>query len=166
LFENQCDGEWYYEQQLLGFNYRMTDLQAALGCSQLTRLTDFIKRRNVLAQNYHTQLRGLPLKLPQLLAQTQSSWHLYVVRLQLEELTLSHQQIFAQLRKLGVGVNLHYIPVHLQPYYQALGFKRGDFPCAEHYYSSAVTLPLFAAMDDGQQQQVIQTLKTVLEAAQ
>ncbi|MGL4735349.1 MAG: UDP-4-amino-4,6-dideoxy-N-acetyl-beta-L-altrosamine transaminase [Enterovibrio sp.] len=166
LFENQCDGEWYYEQQLLGFNYRMTDLQAALGCSQLTRLTDFIKRRNVLAQNYHTQLRGLPLELPQLLAQTQSSWHLYVVRLQLEELKLSHQQIFAQLRKLGMGVNLHYIPVHLQPYYQALGFKRGDFPCAEHYYSSAMTLPLFAAMNDGQQQQVIQTLKAVLEAAQ
>ncbi|MGL5291544.1 MAG: UDP-4-amino-4,6-dideoxy-N-acetyl-beta-L-altrosamine transaminase [Vibrionaceae bacterium] len=166
LFENQSDGEWYYEQQLLGFNYRMTDLQAALGCSQLTRLADFIKRRNTLAQNYHEQLRDLPMHLPQTMAQTQSSWHLYVVRLKLEQLTLSHQEIFAQLRKLGVGVNLHYIPVHLQPYYQSLGFRHGDFLCAEHYYRSAVTLPLFAAMDDGQQQKVIKTLKTVLGAAQ
>ncbi|MGL5336206.1 MAG: UDP-4-amino-4,6-dideoxy-N-acetyl-beta-L-altrosamine transaminase, partial [Enterovibrio sp.] len=166
LFANQNVGEWYYEQQQLGFNYRMTDLQAALGCSQLTRLPDFIKRRNELAQNYHQQLRDLPLLLPRIAPQTYSSWHLYVVRLKLERLTLTHQEIFAQLRKLGVGVNLHYIPVHLQPYYQSLGFKRGDFPNAEHYYSSAVTLPLFAAMDDGQQQQVIQTLKIVLGAAQ
>ncbi|MCE4055249.1 UDP-4-amino-4,6-dideoxy-N-acetyl-beta-L-altrosamine transaminase [Pseudomonas sp. Au-Pse12] len=152
-------GPWYYQQVELGFNYRMTDLQAALGLSQLNRLDDFVRRRQYLAARYQRLLQGLPLTLPQAQADAQSAWHLYVVRLQLEGLKHSHRQVFEGLRESGVGVNLHYIPVHLQPYYQALGFAQGDFPQAERYYAEALSLPIYPGLSDSEQDFIVQQVR-------
>ena len=156
-------GPWYYQQLELGFNYRMTDIQAALGLSQLVQLETFIARRRALVARYQAAFAELPLTLPGLQAEAQSAWHLYVVRLQTERLRMSHREIFDALRAAGIGVNLHYIPIHLQPYYRALGFQRADFPEAEHYYAQAISLPLFPAMTDAQQDQVIEQVQKVLE---
>ncbi len=154
---------WYYEQQMLGLNYRMTDIQAALGMSQFKRIDQFIQRRNALARNYDSALQGLPLQLPKIQSENLSAFHLYVVRLQGTAGTKRcHRQIFEGLRLRGIGVNLHYIPVHLQPYYRALGFKRGDFPEAEAHGESAITLPLFSAMQDQEQREVVDALKDLL----
>ncbi|MFJ3484453.1 UDP-4-amino-4,6-dideoxy-N-acetyl-beta-L-altrosamine transaminase [Pseudomonas sp. NPDC090202] len=155
-------GPWYYQQVELGFNYRITDMQAALGLSQLNKLDEFIARRRVLVARYQTLLADLPLTLPTLQAEAESAWHLYVVRLQTERLQASHRAIFEGLRAAGIGVNVHYIPVHLQPYYRDLGFKAGDFPEAEAYYAQAISLPLFPAMTDGQQDFVIEQLRRLL----
>lgn len=155
-------GSWYYQQVELGFNYRITDMQAALGLSQLNKLDAFIARRRELVARYQTLLADLPLTLPTLQAEAESAWHLYVVRLQTERLQASHRAIFEGLRAAGIGVNLHYIPVHLQPYYRDLGFKAGDFPEAEAYYAQAISLPLFPAMTDGQQDFVIEQLRGLL----
>ncbi len=144
--ENISHGEWYYEQIELGFNYRMTDIQAALGLSQLERLDDFIEKRRALVQRYNEQLSDLPVTLPWQSEQSQSSWHLYVICLELDKINKSRKQIFSELRQQGIGVNVHYIPVHTQPYYQNLGFKWGDFPISENYYNKAITLPLFPEM--------------------
>ncbi len=152
-------GPWYYQQVELGFNYRITDLQAALGLSQLNKLDDFIERRRELAARYDRLLADLPLTLPSAQPEAGSAWHLYVVRLQTDRINLSHRQVFEGLRAAGVGVNLHYIPVHLQPYYRDLGFAEGDFPQAERYYAEAISLPMFPLLSDEQQDYVIEQLR-------
>ncbi|MFW9269928.1 UDP-4-amino-4,6-dideoxy-N-acetyl-beta-L-altrosamine transaminase [Pseudomonas sp. NR3] len=156
-------GPWYYQQVELGFNYRITDLQAALGLSQLDKLERFIARRRALAARYNRLLNGLPLTLPGLQPEAESAWHLYVVRLRLDEISLDHRQIFEGLRAAGIGVNLHYIPVHLQPYYRELGFAPGDYPQAERYYAEAISLPMFPSLSDEQQDYVMGQLQRLLE---
>jgi UDP-4-amino-4,6-dideoxy-N-acetyl-beta-L-altrosamine transaminase len=155
-------GPWYYQQLELGFNYRMTDIQAALGLSQLARLDGFLQRRRQLVARYDALLQDLPLRLPGRQVGAESAWHLYVVRLQLGQIRHTHRQVFEALRAAGIGVNLHYIPVHLQPYYRDLGFCPGDFPAAEAYYAQALTLPLHAGMLDAEQDQVIAVLRQTL----
>ncbi|MBQ0727886.1 MAG: UDP-4-amino-4,6-dideoxy-N-acetyl-beta-L-altrosamine transaminase [Thalassolituus oleivorans] len=162
LMTHAPHGPWYYQQIELGFNYRMTEMQAALGCSQMTRLHEFIERRQQLAAQYAELLNDLPLMLPYQLETTASSWHLYIIRLQLSELSKSHLDVFNELRSAGIGVNLHYIPVHLQPYYRQMGFADGDFPHAEQYYQEAISIPLFHAMTDEQQLQVATSLRRIL----
>lgn len=161
-------GDWYYQQIELGFNYRMTELQAALGVSQMQRLKSFVHERQRLALRYNQLLSALPLTLPTQLEQTNSAWHLYVIKLELETVldkkSLSQQHVFSQLRESGIGVNLHYIPVHTQPYYQAMGFAYGDFPAAEGYYQQAITLPLFHGMTAAQQDEVVKAITQVLGA--
>ncbi|SFM70624.1 UDP-4-amino-4,6-dideoxy-N-acetyl-beta-L-altrosamine transaminase [Halopseudomonas yangmingensis] len=156
------DGPWYYQQIDLGFNYRMTELQAALGISQMDRLDGFVARRHELAKRYDQLLAGLPVTTPWQHPDSYSGLHLYVIRLQLENSSKSHRKVFESLREQGIGVNLHYIPVHTQPYYQQLGFKTGDFPQAERYYAEAISLPMFQGMTDEQQYQVLESLSFVL----
>jgi UDP-4-amino-4,6-dideoxy-N-acetyl-beta-L-altrosamine transaminase len=155
-------GPWYYQQVELGFNYRITDLQAALGLSQLSKLDAFIERRRELAARYDRLLAHLPLALPGAQPEAESAWHLYVVRLQTDRIRLSHREVFEGLRAAGVGVNLHYIPVHLQPYYRDLGFAEGDFPQAERYYAEAISLPLFPLLSDEQQDHVVEQLRRLI----
>lgn len=153
---------WYYEQEMLGFNYRMTDIQAALGRSQMRRIDEFIARRRALAARYDRQLADLPLLKPQRPSGMESAWHLYVVRLKLDQIRKSRRQIVDELRAAGVGANVHYIPVHTQPYYQRLGFKTGDFPDAERHYSEAISLPLYPGMTEAEQDQVVTALRNSL----
>lgn len=155
-------GAWYYEQITLGYNYRMTDIQGALGLSQLERLDEFVAQRNKLSERYDRLLSDIPIRLPQAGSDGVNSRHLYVIRLKLDEITTSHQQVFNELRAHGVGVNLHYIPIHLQPYYQRLGFKEGAYPEAEQYYREALSIPLFAQMDSNEQDEVVKHLKNIL----
>jgi UDP-4-amino-4,6-dideoxy-N-acetyl-beta-L-altrosamine transaminase len=161
---HEPDGPWYYQQIDLGYNYRMTELQAALGVSQMTRLDDFVERRHKLAGRYNTLLGDLPLILPWQHPDSDSSLHLYVVRLKLDLLTKTHRQIFEALRENGIGVNLHYIPVHTHPYYQQMGFKTNDFPEAQNYYSQAVSLPMYQTLTEDQQDRVVEVLKQVLRS--
>lgn len=156
-------GAWYYQQLELGFNYRMTELQAALGISQLTRLDEFISNRHRHAKYYFKQLEKLPITPPKQLDSSKSSWHLFIIQLELDKITKSQQQIFLQLREMGIGVNLHYIPVHIQPYYQQLGFSEGMFVNAEKYYHHAISLPLFQQMTQLQIDTVINSLSKILE---
>lgn len=160
---HEADGPWYYQQIDLGFNYRMTDLQAALGFSQMERLDQFVARRHQLARRYDVLLSTLPVITPWQHPDSYSGLHLYVIRLQLGKINKSHRQIFEALRDLGIGVNLHYIPVHTQPYYQRMGFKAGDFPQAEGYYGEAISLPMFQTMSDEQQDEVIAALTKALQ---
>lgn len=155
-------GLWYYQQLELGFNYRMTDLHAALGLSQMLRLDGFIARRRQLAARYDRLLADLPLTLPAIQVGAESAWHLYVVRVRFDRVKLSQRELFEALRAAGIGVNLHYIPVHLQPYYRALGFADGDYPEAEHYFSEAISLPLFPDLTDEQQDYVIEQLRSLM----
>jgi len=155
-------GAWSYEMQELGFNYRITDIQAVLGLSQLKRLDGFLARRRMLVQRYDTLLKNLPLQLPQLDALDESAWHLYVVRVKDNSAQAARRQVVDGLRAADIGVNVHYIPVHLQPYYRRLGFKPGNFPQAEQYYREALSLPLYAALTDAQQDRVVAQLKRVL----
>ena len=155
-------GPWYYQQVELGFNYRITDLQAALGLSQLSKLDGFIARRRELAARYDRLLAYLPLILPSAQPEAESAWHLYVVRLQTDRINRSHRQVFEGLRAAGIGVNLHYIPVHLQPYYRDLGFAEGDFPQAERYYAEAISLPMFPLLSDEQQDFVAEQLRRLV----
>ena len=152
------DGPWYYQQIQLGFNYRMTDLQAALGISQMERLDDLVARRHTLAARYDMLLEDLPISRPWQHPDSYSGLHLYVIRLQRQRLGRSHRAIFEGLRDRGIGVNLHYIPVHTQPYYQQMGFKSGDFPEAERYYAEAISLPMYSTLSDAQQVQVAAAL--------
>lgn len=156
------EGPWVYEQQLLGFNYRMTDLQAALGQSQLKRLPEMHRSRLAWARRYDDKLAQLPLVLPMSLPDRVSAHHLYAVEIDGERTDRSRADVFAALRGMGIGVNVHYIPIHIQPYYTALGFRRGDFPAAERYYGRAISLPLFPAMTEAQQDQVITALGQAL----
>ena len=151
----EADGPWYYQQIDLGFNYRMTELQAALGVSQMQRLDQYVARRHQLAQRYDELLKALPVTTPWQHPDSYSGMHLYVIRLQLDKVAGTHRQVFEALRKLGIGVNLHYIPVHTQPYYQRMGFKPGDFPEAQRYYAEAISLPMFQTMTEAQQDEVV-----------
>lgn len=163
LMTESSHGAWYYQQLELGFNYRITDLQAALGTSQMQRLEKFVTRRRYLAQRYDECLQSLPVTLPWQHPETSSSWHLYVIRLQLDKISKSHQQVFQELREAQIGVNLHYIPVHTQPYYQQLGFGWGDFPNAEQYYREAISLPLFYGLTEEDQDRIVKTLWGILQ---
>lgn len=156
-------GPWYYQQLELGFNYRITELQAALGLSQLARLDAFLARRRALAARYQRLLAQLPVSVQVPQADAESAWHLFVVRLQGDRIQRSHREVFDGMRAAGVGVNLHYIPIHLQPYYRDLGFKPGDFPQAEAYYAEALSLPMYPDLTDAQQDFVIDTLRELLE---
>jgi UDP-4-amino-4,6-dideoxy-N-acetyl-beta-L-altrosamine transaminase len=162
MMEEDTHGGWYYEQIDLGYNYRMTELQAALGISQMERLDDFVAARHSLANIYNKELSELPIDLPFQLENTYSGMHLYVIRLNLNEIKKSHKKVFEELRERGGGVNLHYIPVHIQPYYKRMGFDWGDFPVAENYYQEAISIPIFHGMTDDQQNEVIETLVEVL----
>ena len=155
-------GSWYYEQVALGYNYRMTDIQAALGVSQMQRLDHFVSKRHEIAGRYNRLLENLPVTLPRQLGGTYSAFHLYIIRLQLNGVKKTHKQIFEGFREKGIGVNLHYIPVHLQPYYASLGFNQGDFPEAEKYYSEAISLPIHPRLSREQQDIVIETLTSLL----
>ena len=158
------DGDWYYQQIELGFNYRMTELQAALGVSQMVRLDNYVTRRHELARRYDELLTGLPVTAPWQHPDGYSGLHLYVIRLQLGKISRSHREVFDSMHKLGIGCNLHYIPVHTQPYYQRMGFKAGDFPEAERYYAEAISLPMHPALTEAQQDYVIMSLKSVLRS--
>jgi dTDP-4-amino-4,6-dideoxygalactose transaminase len=158
----ESHGSWYYQQLELGFNYRMTDIQAALGASQMQRLDEFVVRRQFLAKRYDELLQDLPITLPWQHPDTESSWHLYVIRLKLNKINKTHQQIFEELRKFGIGINLHYIPVHTQPYYQNIGFRWGNFPQSEQYYREAISIPLYAGLTPEDQDRVAHALKGVI----
>ena len=161
-FVQPSPGPWYYEQQMLGHNYRMTDIQAALGLSQLERLGGYVERRNTLACRYDRALGGLPLQLPTVQPENRSAFHLYVVRLKRNATSKTHRQVFEELQQRGIGINLHYLPVHLQPYYRQLGFAKGQYPEAEAHGESAITLPLYPALTDGEQDQVLDALQKTL----
>jgi UDP-4-amino-4,6-dideoxy-N-acetyl-beta-L-altrosamine transaminase len=163
LMTKEPDGPWYYQQIELGYNYRMTELQAALGISQMTRVDEFVAQRHHLAKRYYQALESLPLTLPWQHPDSYSGLHLFVIRLNLEQIKLTHRDVFEALRTNGIGVNLHYIPVHTQPYYEAFGFKENDFPEAMKYYAEAISLPMFHGMTIKQQDEVISVLKEVLQ---
>jgi UDP-4-amino-4,6-dideoxy-N-acetyl-beta-L-altrosamine transaminase len=156
------EGPWYYQQIDLGYNYRMTELQAALGVSQMQRLDVFVACRHQLAQRYDQLLAALPVTTPWQHPDSYSGLHLYVIRLQLDKITKTHREVFETLREQGIGVNLHYIPVHTQPYYQRMGFKEGDYPQAEQYYAEAISLPMYQTLSEQQQDQVVSALQKVL----
>ena len=158
LMTHEPDGPWYYQQVELGYNYRMTELQAALGISQMERLDAFVARRHELAKRYDALLQELPVTTPWQHCDSYSGLHLYVIRLRLDKIDKTHRQVFEDLRGQGIGVNLHYIPVHTQPYYQNMGFKQGDFPQAERYYREAISLPMFQGLTDEQQDTVVKCL--------
>ena len=162
LMKNIADGFWYYEQIDLGFNFRMTDIQAALGFSQIQRLDDFVAKRRYLANRYNELLAALPIKLPVESQNTNSSWHIYAVRIDFTRINITKKDLFLAMREKGINLNLHYIPVHTQPYYIELGFKKGDFPVSEKYYEEVFTLPLFYDLTDAQQDYVVKCLGEVL----
>jgi len=156
LMTHDPDGPWYYQQLELGWNYRLTDIQAALGASQMTRLADYVAARNRLADRYDAELGELPIGLAGRAEDCLSAFHLYVIRVAQER----HRSVFEGLRARGIGVNLHYIPVHLQPYYRAMGFAEGDFPAAEQYYREAISIPLFPTMTQAMQDDVIAAIRS------
>lgn len=156
------DGPWYYQQISLGFNYRMTEIQAALGVSQMARLGEYVQRRHELSSRYDELLAEFPVIKPWHHPDCYSGMHLYVIRLMLDQIGKTHQEVFNGLRDRGIGVNLHYIPVHTHPYYQQMGFKIGDFPEAERYYSQAISLPMYQTMTEKQQDNVINALRASL----
>jgi UDP-4-amino-4,6-dideoxy-N-acetyl-beta-L-altrosamine transaminase len=160
-FERPAPGPWSYEQQDLGFNYRLTDLQAALGLSQLERLDTIVAERQRLLEVYRQKLATLPVSLLEIPPNVSSALHLAVIRLHETDLQ-HHRHVFEGLRAAGIGVQLHYSPVHLQPYYRRLGFSEGDFPEAEAYARNAISLPLFPDLQDHEQERVVQSLSSLL----
>ncbi len=162
LMTKPMEGSWYYQQVDLGFNYRMTDLQGALGASQMGRLAHYVARRHELAKRYDKLLNSLPVITPWQEKESYSAYHLYVIRLKLDEITPSHVEVFEALRAKEIMVNLHYIPVHTQPYYQEMGFKAGDFPEAEKYYAEAISIPLFPTLTHSEQDYVVSALKEAM----
>lgn len=159
-------GDWYYEMTELGYNYRMNDIQAALGLSQLNKLDGFIERRREIAQMYNEKLSTLPgVILPKQLEGTNSGWHLYMIQLDEEMLKKSRRFIFDEMRATNIGVHVHYIPVYWHPYYQNLGYKRGLCPIAEKWYDRALTLPIFPEMTDEDVEEVVSILKRVIKTS-
>lgn len=163
LMTHEPDGPWYYQQVELGFNYRMTELQAALGVSQMTRLDTYVARRHELAKRYDVLLSNLPITIPWQHPDGYSGLHLYVIRMQLNKVKCTHRQAFESLRTQGIGVNLHYIPVYTQPYYQNMGFMKGQFPQAEQYYAEAISLPMYSTLSEELQDQVVSGLYKALQ---
>jgi UDP-4-amino-4,6-dideoxy-N-acetyl-beta-L-altrosamine transaminase len=155
-------GPWYYQQIDLGFNYRLTDLQAALGLSQLQRLDEFVVKRHAIANRYEYLLTNLPVVTPLKHCDSYSSFHLYVIRLNLTQIKKTHREVFEALRDAGVGVNLHYIPVYCQPYYESLGFKLGCCPEGERYYNEAISLPMYPGLTLLQQEKVVAVLDSTI----
>lgn len=162
--QGKADGSWYYQQIDLGFNYRMTELQGALGVSQMSNLDNFVARRHALAKRYDERLNELPIILPYRNAANYSGLHLYPIQVK-DECGKTRKQVFDSLRAQNIGVNVHYIPVHTQPYYQAMGFSQGDFPYAERYYQQAISLPLYYDLTEDMQDQVVAALKVALQKA-
>ena len=165
LMTHEPDGPWYYQQIDLGFNYRMTDIQAALGNSQMKRLDEYVSRRHRIAERYVRLLQGLPIAFQEQPPEAYSAYHLFVVRLDLSRVGLTHRQIFESMREKGIGVNLHYIPVHLQPFYKNLGFSKGDFPEAEKYYAEAISLPMYPGLSESEQDKVVVSLERCLSSS-
>ena len=164
LMTHEPDGGWYYQQIDLGFNYRMTELQGALGVSQMNYLDDFVTRRHQLGKRYDELLTDLPIILPYRNPANYSGFHLYPIQLTADS-GKTRKQVFDSLRAQNIGVNVHYIPVHTQPYYAKLGFKQGDFPHAESYYAQAISLPLYYDLSEASQAQVVDALKIALAQA-
>ena len=162
LMNRPMDGPWYYQQVALGYNYRMTDIQAALGVSQMTRLNQYVARRHEIAERYNALLAELPLTLPWQHPDSFSAYHLYVIRLKLDDISATHLQVFEALRAKDIMVNLHYIPVHTQPYYQQMGFKPGGFPEAERYYREAISIPMHPTLTDAEQDEVVGALREAM----
>jgi UDP-4-amino-4,6-dideoxy-N-acetyl-beta-L-altrosamine transaminase len=156
------DGPWYYQQIEMGYNYRMNDIQAALGISQLERLDYYVSSRHILADRYNILLADLPLETPYQHSNSYSSYHLYVICLKENNSVAYHRTFFESLRKKGIGVNVHYIPLYTQPCYQKFEFDKNEFPNSEKYYESAITLPLYPTMDDKTQNEVIKAIKQVV----
>lgn len=164
LMTNEPDGPWYYQQIDLGFNYRMTEMQAALGVSQIERLQSISESRHKIAKRYNEKLANLSVTVPFQIEESYSGLHLYVIRLKLDDIKATHLEVFDALRAANIGVNLHYIPVHLQPYYQKhFNFQIGDFPQAEQYYKEAISLPLYPDLTEEQQDYIVETLEGVLK---
>ena len=161
--ENEQPQVWEYEQVELGLNYRMTEIQAALGLSQLNRLRTFVERRRQLAQQYDEQLNGLPLFLPQINPVGESAWHLYPVLIDADQTDLSRQDVFNSLLEEGVKANVHFIPIHTQPYFKKMGFKVGDFPVSEWFYSNEISLPMYYDLSDEQQSFVASALTKIFK---
>ncbi len=162
MMHGEPEGPWVYEQVDLGLNYRLTDLQAALGWSQMAQLDTSVARRHQIARRYDAELAGLPLTTPWQCPDAHSALHLYPVQLQPQRCRLNRRQLFDGLRAAGIGVNVHYIPVHTQPFYRQLGFAPGQFPVAEAYYAQAISLPMFPTLTDAQQGEVIAALHRLL----
>lgn len=162
LMTEPSHGAWYYQQIALGYNYRMTDLQAALGVSQISRLDEFVVRRHAIAKRYNLMLKNLPVETPFQLENSYSGFHLYIIRLHLDKIMLSHKEVFDKLRSSGIAVNIHYIPVHMQPFYKAMGFRVGDFPESEKYYSEAISLPMFPSLSEEDQDKVVEVLGSIV----
>lgn len=161
----ESEGPWYYQQIELGFNYRMTELQGALGLSQMKRLDAFVARRHLIAKAYDQAFADLPVVTPWRNTDScYSAFHLYVIRLKLDEICRTHKEVFEALRASGVGVNLHYIPVYRQPYYYKLGFRPGYCPEAERYYAEAISLPIFPGITEDQQQWLVEAFKLAIES--
>ncbi|KWV59561.1 UDP-4-amino-4,6-dideoxy-N-acetyl-beta-L-altrosamine transaminase [Rhizobium altiplani] len=164
VMTHEPDGPWYYQQVELGFNYRMTDIQAALGLSQMARLDEYVAARHSLANRYDKLLEDLAIVRPWQHPDAFSAYHLFTVRISNRPGNRSRRAVFEAMREAGVGVNVHYIPVHLQPYFSAMGFRSGDFPNAECYYSEALTLPLYPTLSTQQQDTVVSSLREVVKA--
>ena len=160
---SDSEGPWFYQQIELGFNYRLTDLQAALGLSQMDRLQPYVAQRNQLANRYDELLSSMPVTTPSQSPDSYSSRHLYVIRIQLEKVKKSQREIFDTLRARGIEVNLHYIPIYKHPYYQRMGFNASDFPRSQQYYSEAVSLPMYATLSESQQDRVVAEIKSVMQ---
>ncbi len=163
LMTSVSEGDWYYQQIDLGFNYRMTELQAALGLSQMKRLDEFVARRHECKEYYDELLEGVPIVTPFQSPDCYSALHLYPILLDQAQINKPRQQVFKELRASKIGVNVHYIPVHMQPYYKDRGFKKGDFPESENYYKSVISIPLFQSLTKEMQDEVVGTLKSILE---
>jgi UDP-4-amino-4,6-dideoxy-N-acetyl-beta-L-altrosamine transaminase len=158
------DGPWSYQQIAIGFNYRMTDLQAALGVSQMARLCNYVTKRHALASRYDELLAGLPLTLPWQHPSSYSAYHLYVIRLHLNCIQSTHRQVFEALRAKNILVNLHYIPIHTQPIYQKMGFRPGDYPAAEQYYRETISIPMHPSLTPKEQNFVVDCIREAVAA--